>query len=149
MCLPRLDRGLEMLRVQVDRRGDQHRVDLRLRQQFAIVAVDRGAFTARDLRLPAIDPVLENVADGRQARAGGVRHVRADIHAAPARADDAKRYRRVRLISESRLRLRDQESGGYTRDRLTSADEFHSVFLLPAWIVTPLHSMHQRREGIV
>ena len=42
----RRDGGFEVLGMQVDGRGDEHRVDVRLRQQFVVV-LDRRARLAR------------------------------------------------------------------------------------------------------
>src|SRR5665811_917973 len=72
------DGRFEMFGMQIDGRGDEHRVDVRLREQFMVVLIDACALRPGNLGLGVVDAVRGDVADGREFRALDVGHVGAD-----------------------------------------------------------------------
>ena len=85
----RRDCRFEVLGMQVDRCGDQHRVDVGLRQQFVVILKDAGSLRSGDFGLRVVDPVRVDVADGCNLRTLNIGHVGADIDAAPPGSDYA------------------------------------------------------------
>ena len=85
--LARLDRGDEVKRMQVLRRGDQHGVDRLVVEQLAIVAVGRRP--RRD-RLGLVEPPGVDVGDRRRLDVRAADRGLQDLLAAPAGADQAE-----------------------------------------------------------
>ena len=83
----RWDGGFEMLGMEKDGRGDEHRVHVGLGEQLVIVLVDARALRPGDFGFGVVDAVRVDVADGRDLRAFDVGHVGADIYAAASGSD--------------------------------------------------------------
>lgn len=95
--LPGVNRRFEHARMLERRSGNDHRIDVRRRQQLVKVFVNGRAFLNADELRGFLDAVVEQVAERRNARARIVVHDLGVVAAASARAHQAHADLRIRL----------------------------------------------------